>query len=123
MHSAVVDGPDLEELLYQMRERSEQKLRLPKNTAKPSWLLDSDRQLLRRVFEERREQLEAINNLVDYLNLCEVGWEGPVGTGPVSGGFPPTLQSMWNRIADEAQDVYAMSSMGADPRRFARRLP
>lgn len=106
------------DLLRQMHERSERKLRLPKNMAKGDWVGDTSRALLTRVAEEIAELAQEMATLDEYLrgytHITDL--EGD----PVRGveGFPPTLQQMWDAIADEAQDVYAMASMGADPRRY-----
>lgn len=74
-------------LVEQMLERSRRKLLAPKNLAKGSWLEMSDDQVRNRIYDETRELLEALKT------------------------------ENWESIADEAGDVYAFASMGADPNR------
>lgn len=90
---------DPTDLLRQMAERSERKLRLPKNLAKRSWYGMDDFSVHQMVRDEIIETL---------LEL---------GVKPVPLELIPDFPVNWTRVADEAQDVYAEASMGADPAR------
>jgi len=81
---------DPTELMKQMAERSRRKLTTPKNLAKGSWLNMTHSEIGARILDEIDELYEAL------------------ATGS------------WEKIADEAADVYHFASMGADTERIRR---
>jgi len=83
---------DPTDLLRQLAERSERKLRSPKNMAKGSWVDMTDDQIVMRILDE-------VTELRVELSMCNPDWDS---------------------IADEAADVYHFAGMGADPARRKR---
>lgn len=104
---------DPTELLRQMVRRSTLKLTTPKNLAKPSWLGCSDLEIAGLVVGEIEELRPEVAMLLDVITSSR---ESAVQIDAA------TRTLLWDRIADEAGDVYHIASMGADPRRIARTI-
>lgn len=75
------------------------------------WPDAADWTLHQRAIVRRHSLGRALRRLQGYLRACQMRGEAP---------RPDELASLWNRIADECHDVYAVAAQGADPQRIAR---
>jgi hypothetical protein len=110
------DAPELErigrtELFGQMAERSHRRLEETAAELADRWLDWADWTLHQRVIVERHALTREIRRLHGYLRACQLRQENP---------RKELLADLWARIAEESHDVYAVATMGADPRRLAR---
>lgn len=88
-------------LLVEMSERSRRKLTSPRNLAKGSWVEMTDFEIRQRIRDEMEELAVEIGLSFTTEPLDDVSVD-------------------WEKVANEAADVYHFASMGADPSRRSR---
>lgn len=99
-----------EPLLALLIARSRAKLGSPKNLAKSSWTEMTDQQVINRFVDEFEELQPEVIGLIEALRMArEAGQQLPM----------EVRVRLWDRVADEAGDLYHYAIMGTDPVRLS----